>query len=220
MNPSRRTATVLGALYIIIMVSWSLGFGLVSDVLGSPTWLADTFARRDQVAVGGLFELLDAGAVLAMIAVVVPLLGQFNEALAVWYLVFRVIESMLLVLALLCALAVVTLSEASLEAGADTQALEAMGVLCAELRGRWIQLLLVFFYSAAKVPFFSFLWQTRLVPRALAAVGLVSSALVMVSLPLDFLEHEVGMLFGAVMGLTELSLGLWLMIRGFSRRTP
>jgi hypothetical protein len=85
-----------------------------------------------------------------------------------------------------------------------------------EIRENWVHLVLPFFYSLASFIFYYFFYKTKLIPRPIAIWGLIASSLVLTGIPMDFFEFKPGAFVGAAMGLTELVLGIWLIVKGFN----
>lgn len=85
----RRTAVMVGILYIVGTVAGIFSLVFTSPVLEEADYLAWVAAKPDQVVVGALF-VLTMGLALSMVAVLMfPILKRYNEALAVGYVVFR-----------------------------------------------------------------------------------------------------------------------------------
>jgi hypothetical protein len=69
--------------------------------------------------------------------------------------------------------------------------------------------------------FYSILYRFALVPRALAAFGLLTVMLHFTGIPLPlFLGFRSVTLMGATMGLSQIAVALWMMVKGFAERIP
>jgi Domain of unknown function (DUF4386) len=68
--------------------------------------------------------------------------------------------------------------------------------------------------------FYSMLYRFALIPRALAAIGVIAVVLQMTTVAMPFFGHSVVMLMLAPMGLSHLALALWLVTKGFEERRP
>ena len=62
-SKERRTARIVGALFLIAMVASLVGAGLIEAVLAAPDIVASAHADGSQVAMGVLLELINAVAV-------------------------------------------------------------------------------------------------------------------------------------------------------------
>src|SRR5665647_1811336 len=85
----RKTATLVGVLYIIGTIAGMLSLVLTGPILGDPDYLVKVSANEIQIIAGALFVLI-MGLALAMVPVMMfPILKKYNEALALGYVVFR-----------------------------------------------------------------------------------------------------------------------------------
>jgi hypothetical protein len=92
-NTYRRTARIVGALFLIAMVASLLGGGLVESVIAASGYLMAVSANEAQVITGVLLELINGIAVLGIGVLMFPILKRHNETIALGYLGFRIIES-------------------------------------------------------------------------------------------------------------------------------
>ncbi len=78
MNTSRKTAIVVGVLFIIGTVSGVLSLGFLGS-LDDPDYLVQVFANEDQIIIGTLFILI-MGFALAMVPVVLfPVFEKYKS---------------------------------------------------------------------------------------------------------------------------------------------
>jgi hypothetical protein len=216
MNTHRRTAIAVGALFLFSNVTFLLGaFAFVEPVLGSPDYLALASASRGQVVLGSLLELVNGVAYIGIAVLVFPILRLRFEALALWYVAFRIIEFVMQTLSDLCALVLVTLSEAYVSAGAADY-FQASGALL--LAGReWAFQMVTVALVLGALAFYYMLYRTRLIPRFISVWGLVGAIAVVATALLDMFGISPGVLeyLGLLMLLNELFLGVWLIVKGF-----
>src|SRR4030042_6416838 len=89
MNTYRKTAIIVGVLYIIGTVAGVLSVVVTGPILGASDYLGKVAANANQLTIGALLVLL-MGLPLAMVPVMLfPIFRKINEVLAVGYLVFR-----------------------------------------------------------------------------------------------------------------------------------
>ena len=88
MNTSRKTAIMVGALFLFSNVTFLLGaFVFVEPILGAPDYLTLASANRTRVALGALLELANGVAYVGIAVLVFPILRQRFESMALWYVV-------------------------------------------------------------------------------------------------------------------------------------
>ena len=130
MNTSKKTAIVVGILFIIATVSSSLGFFLRDPILEAPDYLVQVAAKETQVLIGVFLVLVDCVAVVLIPAMLYLILKKHDRAWALGYLAFRTIESVIIIVGEICLLALLTLSHRFVEAGApDASYYETLGAL-------------------------------------------------------------------------------------------
>ena len=89
MSTNRKTARIVGALYIIGTVSGILSVIFTQPVANAQDYFTAVTANENRVIIGALFILL-MGLVLAMVPIVLfPILKKVNEVFALGYAVFR-----------------------------------------------------------------------------------------------------------------------------------
>lgn len=215
----RRTAAIVGALFLFSNVTFLLGSVVfVESILGSADYLTLIATSRGQVVWGVLLELMNAVAYLGIAALMYPILRRRFESLALAYVGFRILEFVAQILAGLSPLVLLTLSEDFAGAGvADAGALAVAGSLL--LAGRfWAFQIVTLTFALGALLFYIMLYRLRLVPRFLSLWGLVGSIVVATTL-LDMFGAAPAFLgyLSLIMLLNELFLGLWLIVKGFNQ---
>jgi hypothetical protein len=210
MNSNRKTATIVGALFLTVMVTWFIGSELIESILNAPDYLINVYPNRIRVIIGVLFELIEVAAVAGIAVMMFPILKKYNERIALGYVVFRILECAMLIVAAISPLLLITLSQEYLNAGApDASSFQALSTLFMTLRQHWTLLMLAIFYCLAALMFYYVLYQTKLIPRFISVWGLIAATMALTT-PL------LGTLLGIPMGLNELFLGIWLIVKGFN----
>jgi hypothetical protein len=219
MNTSKTTARIVGALFLIAMVTSLVGGIWLESITGTPDYLVEVSAQKTQVLVGVLLELVNCLAVIGIAAGLFPLMKRHSEALAAGYLGTRVIEAVILSIAAVSPLLIVTLSQEYLAAGAsDVAYFGTAGALVLAARGHLASLLTPVFFSLAALLLYYFLYQSRLVPRFIPVWGFIAvvSLFTWNMLEAFGISVSAGMVFALPMILNEIFLGFWLIAKGFN----
>lgn len=66
MNSNKKTARIVGVLFLVATVTFMIGSGLIHSVLNSPQYLNNLYSDRITVIVGMFLELINAAALLAL----------------------------------------------------------------------------------------------------------------------------------------------------------
>jgi hypothetical protein len=222
MNSYRKTAIVVGALYLISYVGVFAGAALVEPVLSGPDYLATVYPNRTQLVLGVLVELVNAIAVIGIGALLFPVLKRQNEGLALGYAGVRVVEGIASVLVSVSVLPLIDLSREYIAGGADAASLQAAGAFALAQRHWASDLLLLVFFALGALILYTLLYGSRLLPRFIPIWGFIAVAMVVAGnlLPVPGMEegfHPAQLLFFPII-LNELFLAVWLIVKGF--RSP
>jgi hypothetical protein len=133
MNSVKRTAIVVGVLFIVSTVAGILNLGFLVPLLDDPDYLVEFAANESQVIVGVFLELLCAGAFVGLAVMIFPILKRLNERIAVGYVVARSFEAVPFVIGAFSIIALLALSREYVQAGApDAAYFRTLGILFAE----------------------------------------------------------------------------------------
>ena len=217
MNTNMKTARIVGALFIIATVAYSLSVILLDPILGGSDYLSRISANENLLIVGALLVLIDAVAVAGISIVIFPVLRQYNEALALGYVGARIGESVLFSVNAITILTLLTLSQEFVKAGTpDASYFQTLGTVLLAA-GNWAYLLglgLAFALSALILNFL--LYQSKLIPRWLSSWGLVGAALVFVNYLFEsFSIDPIEILFLPI-AVQEMVFAVWLIVTGFN----
>jgi hypothetical protein len=221
MDRKRMAARIVGASFLFSNVTFLLGaFVFVEPILSAPDYLALAAANRPQVIFGALLELANGVAYLAIAALIFAILRRRFPSMAIGYVGFRIIEFVMQTLSDLGPLALVTLSEEFVRAGAaDASSFQVAGTLLLAQRSWAFQMVSITLGLGALL-FYTMLYRTKLIPRFISVWGLVGAITVLTTTMLDIFALSVGPAIGLVLGLpmllNELFLGVWLIIKGFN----
>jgi len=219
MNTYKKTARIVGALFLIAMVTSLVGGVWLDSFLTAPDYLATISANQTQVVMGVLLELINGIAVVVIAVMMFPILRRHDEAGALAYVGFRVIEAVVIVAALISPLSLIALSQEYVKAGApDASYWQTLGTAFLVARAVLTGQLLGIIFSLTGLVLFYLLYQSRLVPRFISVWGLIAVALVFTWNLLETFGIHVsfGMILALPIILNEVFLGIWLIVKGFN----
>lgn len=222
MNTHRKTAIIVGLLYIIGTVAGVLSVIVTGPILEAPDVLAAVAASPNQLKLGVLL-VLTMGLSLAMVpAMLFPLFRKINEALAVGYVIFRgALEAVYYMLLVSFWLLLVVLAQAPATAAAgDSATLRILGILL--LDGHLaVNPLGMFAFSLGALMLYSVLYRSQLVPRWISIWGLIAilmhlatGFLIMFQLMQAF--DPLNMAMNLPIFLQEMVMAVWLIAKGFN----
>ena len=190
--PRRTTATTVGVLFVLQMVTAMFGTSLIQAFVDGDT-------DRTPLTVGVLLMMCSGLAVVAIGLLMYPVLKDVNARLAKWYPVLRI-------------------AECTVSAVCGVYLLAQSHVVPNHLLWVYVPT------GVGGVILTYLLFVSRLVPRAIALLGLVGYVSLTIGVPLDLLgvldmSAGAGLLLVVPGGLFELVfLPIWLITKGF--RTP
>jgi hypothetical protein len=170
---------------------------------------------------GGFFELLLVIAAVGTAVTLYPILKRQNEGLALAFFAARLLEAAVILVGTLSLLTIVTLRrQFAAGAGADPEVLSTIGSSLVALR-EWTYLFGPnFALGAASLLLAALMYSSRLVPRPIAVLGLAGGTMIPLSaVAVMFGAYDQFSPLGLIVALPvfawELSLALWLIVKGF-----
>ena len=218
----RKTAIIVGVLYISGTVSGILSLSFSDAVRNAQNYLTQVSADENRIIIAALF-VLTMGLALAMVPVMLyPVLKKENQALALGYVVFRgALETVGYMLTTISWLMLVPLSRVYLQAGAENAALlELFGTVFFE--GEVVGSVMHLIFCLGAVMFYTALFRSKLVPRWLSSWGLLA-LIPYISVGLLTMFGVFGPLSSTSvamqmpLALQEMVLAVWLIVKGFNR---
>ncbi len=222
MNTSKKTATVVGVLFILGFVGIA-SVAFTGPILGDPDYLVQVSANENQMLLGALFEIIMAVACAGIAIGLYPVLKKHNEALALGAVSFRIIEAILFFVVTISLLSLLTLSQEYVRAGAsDAPYFQTLGALLLAVRDWAGQVLGVIAFSLGALMYYAVFYQSKLIPRWLSGWGLFAAALHLAAGLLTmfgFISPTMSTLSAFLalpIGLQEMVLAVWLIVKGFN----
>ena len=222
MDRTRRIAFAAGALFILTFVtSIPAQLSLYLPVLNDANYILGAGADT-RVALGAFLEVLLIIANVGTAVVLFPILKRQSEGLALGYVTARIVECTFIAIGIVSILAVVTLrQDVAGAAGGDPGSLVTAGRSLVAVHDWTFLLGPGFVVGVGNGLILGYLmYRSGLVPRGMAVLGLIGGPLVCVT--------GIGVLFGAFEPgsapqviatapefVWELSLGIYLMVKGF-----
>jgi hypothetical protein len=218
MNSARKIAVATGVIFIVATIAALVAAALV-PVLTGPDYLTGLSTHANQVAAAALFYLIAAFTSAGIAITMYPVMKGANAALALGSVVFRAMEAVMYMVAVVSLLSLLTLSQQSANAGAaDQAALQALGGSLRSARDL-ATLAAVFAFSLGAFMYYYLFFQSRLIPRWLSGWGIVAIILMMAAcVSALFSGNPVTgyTLLVLPIALQEMVLAVWLIVKGFS----
>jgi hypothetical protein len=221
MNDDRKTAIIVGVLFIIGTVAGILSVVFSTSILDGPDFLIKVSANENQFMKAALF-VLTMGLALAMVPVMLfPIFKKYNEAIALGYVVFRgALETVTYIAMVITWLFLLILSQEYVKAGApDATYFQTLGTLL--LKGNeLISTVLIIVFSLGALMLYYLFYRSKLIPRWISVWGfiaillhLVTGFLILFHLMSPF--STINTIMNLPIFLQEMVMAVWLIVKGF-----
>lgn len=217
-DPTRKTALVAGLLYLLTFASSITAVLLLGPVLSDPNYIISAGADT-QVLFGALLDVVNALACIGTAVVLFSVVKRQHEGFALGFFSTRMFEAAVIVIGVISIAAVVTLRQAG-AVGSEAASLVVAGQSLIAVRDWTFQLGPNLMAAMNAILLGTLMYRSRLVPRAIPTLGLIGGPLL--------ISSTIGIWFGvndqvsawhgisvAPIFLWELSLGLWMVFKGF-----
>jgi hypothetical protein len=212
-GPGKRYSRLFGALFLAGFLVYGIGFGLVSSVTTAPDFLATLSAHSTTLVVGAFLMLLNTVVDIGKGVLFFPIAERRGKRTALVYLAAITVQVVLLDLGVLFLLMLIPLTE--FVTGASSGWATGLGSLLTQANT------VAFELGQGTLGFGAlfmtwFLFRARIVPRTLAAWGVIGYTIHIAGAIAELSGIHVGLMLSLPGGFFELALGFWLVAKGFN----
>ncbi len=220
MEGNRMIVRWVGVLFLVQMATAVISYSVILEpLLFKTNYLELLYENSNIVRVAMFLDLVCGLSVFGIAVLLFPVLKNYNERIAFWYVGQRLTELVGFIISGILLLALVRLaSRMGTVPESELPALNQIAYYIRNIRGN-IQNVALFIYCFGAWSFYGLLFYYRLIPRFIALWGLIAVALLCVEITANIFGTSVGGL--AIMmplGINELFLGFWLIFKGL--KTP
>jgi hypothetical protein len=222
MNAHRKTATLVGILFIIGTVMGVLSVVFTGSTLTDPNYLVLAAQNQTQMVIAAML-VLTMGISLAMVPLLLyPILKQHNENLAIGYVVFRgALETITVIATVLDWLFLLVVSREYIAAGAaQASAFQALGAVLLK-GGDPINALGGLVFGIGALMLYTVFYRSRLVPRWISVWGVIAILLnfttcILILFGLQSPFDTLNSVMNFPIFLQEMVMAVWLIVKGFN----
>ena len=212
---ARMAARVMGMLILVGWITYGPGAAGTDAIVTAPDTLANVAGNQTAFTAGAVMMLLNSAAVVGIGVIVFPVLRRHSERVALGYLATRILEGAFLAVGVISLLTLTGFSEAYATADAAARShLEALGAFAVQANDLAYQTGMATL-GVGSVFLCSLLFRTGLLPRVLAAWGVIGYGVFALGMVLDMFGLGVGTVLTIPGGLFELVFAGWLIAKGF-----
>ncbi len=218
----RKTAAVVGVLFILGTVPALLSLPLAQNTVNAPDHLTAISTNEGQMIIFTAVKFIMGLACAGIGLVLYPVLKKYNQGLAFGAAGFRVIEGAVDVVGALLYVLLLALSHEFVKAGAPASSyFQTADVVINTGIGWFRDVAMLLTFGIGALLYYVVFYQNRLVPRWLSVWGLVGITMTIISAVL-VMFHLLPPAATIVIALNmpilpqELVLAVWLIAKGFS----
>ena len=221
MRSAKSVGRIIGLLLLVQLAGLTVPFILMLPLTrGTSEFLVNAPGISFQIKVAVFLLFANCALTIGISIAAFPIFRQYSHSLALLLVAASVILFSLQAVDNAHLMSMLSLSRQYAQAGGPEELFQALAAVVGSTRrwGHYTELLAI---DGWIFVFYSLLYRFALVPRALAAFGLITVMLHFtgITLPL-FLGYRSVTLMGATIALSHIALALWLMAKGFEERLP
>jgi hypothetical protein len=217
MRSNKISARTFGIFFLLGYISYALGSILINSIINSPIGLLHIYNSKTLV----IFEAAIMMAIFAVLniglaVIMTPILKPFNKTFTYGYLGTAITATVMLIVGAIFLLLLVPLSDESMKAGTnDTAYFETLKVLL--IKGNFYSYQIAMaIWGFGGLMFCYLLYLSKLVPRPLSVWGFIGYIIFISGTILALFGYNVDVLLDIPGGLFEITLAIWLIVKGFN----
>jgi hypothetical protein len=220
-DPTRKTSLAVGTFYLITFAASIPALFLLGPVLNNPDYIVSA-GTDTSVLLGCFLDVVNALACIGSAVALFSIAKRQHEGFALGFVTTRLLEAAVIMIGVVSLLSVVTLRQnVAGTAGADEASLVAVGQSLVALRD-WTFLLGPNLMAALNALLLgTLMYRSGLVPRLIPTIGLIGGVLLLADVTVIFFGgYDLGSVWHGIAAapifVWELSLGVWLVVKGFT----
>jgi len=215
MYSNQKAGRISGVLFLFIFISGVVIFQVLQGpVLFSDDFLTTTSEHSNQIIGSALLGVLSGLASIIVATLLLPIFKKHSSYLAFLYLAFCILNFISLMLDNVSVLSMLELSNDYVVNGAS-ETLHAMGNLVYQ-KHHWTHYMYLLISCFPVFVLYYGFYVSRIVPRVISIFGIFAVLLMFVQVLFSIFGQSISMNMMLPMGLIQLALPIWLMVKGFS----
>ncbi|MBC8755068.1 DUF4386 domain-containing protein [Kordia sp. YSTF-M3] len=216
MNSNKKTARIVGILFLLIFAIGVTMYQFLQSSLFADDFLTATAANGNQIIISTLFGIISGVLSITIAILLLPIFKRHNYNLAFIYVAFSILGFVAIFVDNISVLSLLDLSNVYVESGNSTSdSLHLMGTLLYE-RHSWTHYFSLLISCFPVFFLYYALYVSKLIPRVISIFGIVAVLLMFTEIVFSIFGNGISMNMMMPMGLVQLLLPIWLLIKGFN----
>src|ERR671920_1309894 len=219
MNTHKIAARAFGVLFLISFLAYGTGTGVIQSIVSAPDILSNVYASTTLIVVAAiLMGVVHTVTNIGLPVLLRPVLKPRNETLYLGYLSAAIVATVSLLIGVIFLLLLLPLSDAYMRSGSAVAGqYETMAILLREANYYSYNFGMVI-WSLGGLMFCFILYRYKLIPRLMSVWGVAGYIVFLSGCILAIFGVDFGLIHTAPGALFEVSLSLWLIVKGFNSR--
>jgi hypothetical protein len=214
----KHTPRLLGAAFLLVIVTSAIGGTVFNSAVGSGS-ISDILIRISQqptlMRISILADLANGLAIVVLAVLLYMVLNKQNKTIALIALGWWLAEALFDPISRIGAAALIPLSQDFVKAGApDHSYYQTFGEFLYAGVARQGYTIHMFFYCAGGILWYYLFYTSKYIPRVISLFGLLAASVGLVGIVLELLGYALPIVVYLPIGLFELTVGFWLMLKG------
>ena len=217
MRSAKSTGRIIGPLLLVQLAGLIVPFVLLRPMT-TTDFLANAAGSSSQVKVAVFLLFANCALTIGISVAAFPVFREYGPAIALLLVALSVIMFSLQAVDNAHLMSMLSLSERYVQAHGSDELFQTLSAVARSAR-RWTHYSELLVIDTWIIVLYGLLYRFRLVPRALAAFGLITVLLHFTAIPLPlFLGYSGVTALGVPMAFGHTALAIWLLTRGFDER--
>ena len=207
---------IIGGLFLGGFITYGVGALMMTSVTGDEGFLATVPDHKGILVLGALLMLANTAVDIGKAVLFFPVIEKWGRRTALAYLGTMVFEVALMAVGVLALLMLVPLADQAQSGQLDASTAQSLSMLAVDGNEMGYQIgQLALAFGAMFLAYL--LFRSALIPRVLAGLGIVGYVTHMAGAIFELFGVHISMWLLIPGGIFEVSLGVWLLVKGFNR---
>lgn len=218
MNSDKNTPRLLGAMFLIVIVTSALGGAFLNSAVGAGSMsdiLVNISNNLTLMRTGIVGDMVTSLGIVVLAVLLYIVLNKQNKIIALVALGWWLAEAIFLAISKMGAFALIPLSLEFVKAGAPVDSFyQTLGGFLYYGLTRQGYAIHMFFYILGGILWYSLFYKSEYIPRVISLFGLIAVSVAFVGIGFEFFGYAVPMFVYLPILPFELTIGVWLLIKG------